>query len=90
MQSVPASFQKQLMINSYKTSMVYIIRLFDCVVKLLLREILQHRMGKKVSRSRSQIETVRRQQEIHDSHDDDASFIAPQLDFVLHHNDFLE
>ena len=90
MQSSATSFQKQRVINSYKNSMICIIRLFACVVKPLLRKSFTITWVRKCRGSRSQIETVRRQQEIHDSHDDDTSFIAPQLDFVLHHNDFLE
>ena len=38
MQSSATSFQKQRAVNSYKTSMVCIIRLFACVVKPLLRK----------------------------------------------------
>ena len=37
-----------------------------------------------------QIKAIRIQQEIHDAHNNYSLFIAPQLDSVLHYNDFLE
>lgn len=37
-----------------------------------------------------QIKALRIQQEIHDIHKNNTLFVAPQLDSVLHYNDFFE
>lgn len=37
-----------------------------------------------------QIKAIRIQQEIHDIHKNNTLFVAPQLDSVLHYNDFFE
>ncbi len=37
-----------------------------------------------------QIKAIRIQQEIHDAHNNDAFFIAPQLNSIFHNNDLFE